>query len=216
MATIGNLTNLSDSLDNDYDEREFKRGEVYFIDLEDIGYGSKYIQTKTRPALIIQNDVGNNRSHTIIIALLTTAFKKPYPFQYYCAINGKYSTIMFEQIMTIDKFRILTKLGELSYKQMKEADQKLMNSLQLSRLSFENIEDFTILSSVAKKTNFGNDVYFEIAIHFTNSHDIMISISLDNLQKFNKTITKSTSFVKLKKLLDCCKGLHWMFNNNEI
>ena len=217
MSTIGNSTNISEALvEEEYDNREFKRGEIYFVNLEDMGYGSRYIQMKTRPALIIQNDVGNSHSQTMIIALLTTSDKKPYPFQYHFPLNGRISVIMFEQIMTVDKFRMLNRCGALNHEQMKDAEEKLMYSLQLNRMSLENIIDFDIMSVNSKTTNFGNVTYFEIVIHFLNNQDRIINISLDKLQEYNKVVTKSIKFIKLKKLLDCCKGLNWLVNNNEI
>lgn len=218
MATIGqsakNLAELAN--DNYYDDRIFKRGEIYYLDLEDIGYGSKYVQTKTRPALIIQNDVGNVHSGTLIVALLTTSFKKSYPFQYLFKLNDRESVIMFEQIMTVDKFRMLEKIGELTPKQIKESDEKLMYSLQLNRLSLDNILDFDVLGVVSEKTRTGELCYFKIEISFENYQKTLIHIDLKKIQEFNSSISKDIDFDELKKLLDCCKGLHWIAKNNMI
>lgn len=141
----------SSETNTEYDDREIKRGEIYFINLEDIGYVSKHILSKTRPALVIQNDVGNARGQTIIVALLTTTYKKPYPFQYHINLNNRESVILFEQIMSIDKARLMDKIGELTYQQMKEAEEKLMFSLQLNKFSLENIQDIEINSVITKK-----------------------------------------------------------------
>lgn len=218
MSTIGQTAkNLADlANDNYYDDRVFKRGEIYYLDLEDIGYGSKYVQTKTRPALIIQNDVGNIHSGTLIVALLTSSSKKPYPFQYPFKLNDRESVVMFEQIMTVDKFRILEKCGELTSQQMKESDEKLMYSLQLNRLSLENILDFDVLGVVSEKTRMGELCYYKIEIRFENNQKILIYIDLQKLQEFNANISKDTDFDDLKKLLDCCKGLHWLAKHNQL
>jgi len=46
MAKIGEVTSLGNLVNTDYDDREIKRGEVYYVDLEDIGYTTKHIQSK--------------------------------------------------------------------------------------------------------------------------------------------------------------------------
>lgn len=216
MSTLGEITNLSDAFDVEYDNRTIKRGEIYYVDLEDIGYGLRHIQTKTRPALIIQNDIGNLHSDNVIVALITSVRKKDYPFQCSFTLNGRNSVIMFEQIMTLDKFRIKERAGELTYQQMKEAEQKLMYSLQLNRLSFNNIVDFEVVSVIMKKTRTDESVYFEIAIYFEYENNTYVNISLEKLQQFNDAITEDTNFDTIKKLLDNCQGLHWIFTDNEV
>ena len=131
MAMIKNPVCLSDNYNNEH--RAFHRGEIYYINLEGVGTGTKFIQQKTRPALIIQNDLGNTNAFTVIIALMTSTYKRGYPFQYIFRFSdNRESVVMFDQIMTIDKTRILGKIGQLSPKQMKEAEQRLMYSLQLT------------------------------------------------------------------------------------
>ena len=90
-----------------------KRGEVYMAYLED-GMGSE--QGGNRPVLVIQNDVGNTHSPTTIVACLTTKNKTRIPTHVMvdnvlpCKGNGK-STILLEQIKTVDKHRLLSKVG---------------------------------------------------------------------------------------------------------
>ena len=220
MAKLADMTDLRDLYETEYDPREFKRGEVYYVDLEDIGYTSKHISNKTRPGLIIQNNKGNEMGHTLIVALLTTSDKKIYPFQYHVTLNNRKSIIMCEQIMTIDKYRVLEKLGELTPQQMREADKVLMYSLQLNKLSLENVSDISVVSVVTKKIKstskkYQEKIYFEINIFFTNNQIEPIKIELETLQKFNPSITKDTDFDELKTMLDCCKGLSFLVNNNE-
>ena len=216
MSAIGDVSNATLIQDTNYDDRDFKRGEIYYVDLDELGYVSTHVQGKMRPALIIQNDGGNLHGGTIIVALLTTVRKKDYPFQYRFMLNGRESVIMFEQIMTIDKYRLKEKTGELTYQQTNEAEQALMYSLQLNRLSLENIIDFEVLSVINKKTKSTEFTYFEIVVHFEKSVDKIVTISLEKLVQFNKKITKDIEFDELKKLLDNCKGLHWLAKNNEI
>jgi mRNA interferase MazF len=215
MARITDVTNLSEVLDTTYEDREFKRGEIYYVDLDDVGYATPYIQNKTRPALVIQNNIGNSQSQTLIIALLTTADKKPYPFQYAINLNGRESKIMMEQIMTIPKNRMLQKFGELTPKQIIEADQALMYSLALSRLSFCNIANIEIVSMISERTKTSESIYFLFNLFYNNISKQEIRISLEDLQKFDNTITKDTDFDELKHKTDCCRGLNWLINNCE-
>lgn len=212
---VKNVSDITDAFDSpDYDQRDFRRGEVYYIDLEDTGYGTRYLQTKTRPGLIIQNDVGNQKGATLIVALMTTKSKKPYPFQYKVDLNSRESTILFEQLFTIDKFRVLDKLGELTYQQMKEADQALMHSLALNRLGLENVVNIDVTSRVIEKTKIATTIYFTINIHFTYTEK-EVKISLDKLKIFDKTIDEEIDFDLLKSKLDCCRGLNWLVNNTN-
>lgn len=216
MSKIGESSKALSELSDVYDDRNFKRGEIYYLDLSDAVYASSYVTNKTRPALIIQNDIGNLHSPTTIVALLTTHIKKPYPFQYFFNLNGRDSAIMFEQIMTVDKFRILEKCGELNAKQIKEAEDNLMYSLALNRLSLENVSGISVNSVVSKLTRTGQYIYFEIEIHFENNVNKIIQITLDNLRLFDDTITENSTLDDLEKKLDCCRGLHWLAKYNDI
>ncbi len=109
---------------------ECKRGAIYLVNWNP-GRGSE--QTGKRPALVIQNDIGNRYSPTTIVAACSTAVVKTYPF-IVCVKAGESgldmdSAINLSQIMTVDKTRLEVKLGELPAKKMLEVDQALKNSL---------------------------------------------------------------------------------------
>lgn len=111
---------------------DIKRGEIYWIDWSD-GKGSE--QAGERPALIIQNDVGNKMSPTTIIASMTTAPNKEYPFlvKFNKEESGleKDGTVDLAAIMTIDKARLLDKCGQLNSRKMSEVDEAIKISLAL-------------------------------------------------------------------------------------
>jgi mRNA interferase MazF len=111
---------------------EVKRGEIYFADWNP-GRGSE--QSGLRPALIIQNDIGNKYSPTTIIALFTTAVEKSYPFLVRVTSREsglpKDSTVNLAAILTIDKTRLINKSGELSKLKMAEVDEAIKASLGL-------------------------------------------------------------------------------------
>ena len=109
---------------------EIKRGEIYWVDWSP-GKGSE--QRGLRPALIIQNDTGNKFSPTTIVAALTTAMEKPYPFLVKCAAaeSGlpKDGMINLAAIMTVDEARLDKKAGNLSQTKMAEVDAAIKASL---------------------------------------------------------------------------------------
>ena len=82
----------------------YHRGDIYYCDFTDIG-GS--VQSGLRPALIIQNDVGNKNSTTVIVSPITSIIKKPnLPTHVVIGANfglEEESMVMLEQIITIDK-----------------------------------------------------------------------------------------------------------------
>jgi len=109
-----------------------KRGDIFRIDWNP-GRGSE--QRGLRPALVIQNDIGNTYSTTTIVAALTTAVEKPYPFLVRVTAKEsqlpKDSTVNLAVILTIDKARLGDKCGELSEAKMAEVDKAIKASLGL-------------------------------------------------------------------------------------
>jgi len=115
-----------------------RRGDIYLVDWSP-GRGSE--QTGRRPALVIQNDIGNRYSPTTIVAACTTAAVKAYPFIVHVSAKesgmGKDSSVNLAQIMTVERNRLERKVGELSGERMLEVDRALENSLGIGRPSKE-------------------------------------------------------------------------------
>ena len=111
-----------------------RKGDIFFADLSPV-IGSE--QGGSRPVIIIQNDVGNRYSPTVIVAIATTRHnKKPIPTHYWlekCDSNNlpKDSMVMLEQIRTIDKRRLKEYCGRISQKDQEEIDKALKISLAL-------------------------------------------------------------------------------------
>ena len=109
-----------------------KRGEIYWVDW-DPARGSE--QKGLRPALVIQNDIGNEYSPTTIVAACSTAHEKAYPF--IIRINKKDSglpgdsSVNLSAIITIDKARLQSKAGRLPESKMTEVDRAIKISLGL-------------------------------------------------------------------------------------
>ena len=112
--------------------REVKRGEIYWVDWSP-GRGSE--QSGVRPALIIQNDAGNRHSPNTIVASLTTAPNKPYPFLVELTAQesglDKDAAVDLASIITVSKTRLGDKCGELSQAKMAEVDKAIKVSLAL-------------------------------------------------------------------------------------
>ncbi len=110
-----------------------KRGDVYFADLSPVK-GSE--QGGQRPVLIVQNNIGNKYSPTVIIAAITAKIAKaklPTHVEVEASKVGliKDSVILLEQVRTIDKTRLIQKLGQLDDDVTTLADQALIVSLGL-------------------------------------------------------------------------------------
>ncbi|MFQ7031034.1 MAG: type II toxin-antitoxin system PemK/MazF family toxin [Lachnospiraceae bacterium] len=108
-----------------------KRGELYYADLSPV-VGSE--QGGIRPVLVLQNDIGNKYSPTVIAAATTSRLTKAklpthieLPGDKYCL--PKDSVVLLEQIRTIDKTRLKEKIGELPEDVMKEVNNALLISL---------------------------------------------------------------------------------------
>jgi len=109
---------------------ECKRGDLWLVNWNP-GRGSE--QSGKRPALVIQNDIGNKYSPTTIVAACSSAKAKSYPF--IVGITAKESGLDREsyinlaQVMTIDKARLEIKLGQLSPAKMSAIEEAIKNSL---------------------------------------------------------------------------------------
>lgn len=111
---------------------EIKRGEIYWVDWSP-GRGSE--QSGLRPALVIQNDVGNKVSPTTIVAAITTALEKPYPFLVRITASEsrlpRDSMINLAAILTIDQTCLRQKCSDLRQTKMAEVDKAIKTSLAL-------------------------------------------------------------------------------------
>ena len=93
------------------------KGDVYYANLNPV-IGSE--QGGIRPVVILQNDIGNKYSPTTIVAPMTTKSKTYVPMHVRLkeSFLAKRSTLLLEQIRTIDKQRLLKKIGSLSENSM--------------------------------------------------------------------------------------------------
>ena len=99
-----------------------KRFDVYLVNL-DPTLGSE-IQ-KTQPCLIISPDEMNNHIATVIVAPMTTQ-GRDYPTRVNCLFEGKKGQVVLDQIRTVDKIRLVKKLGKISASTQKEVLTVLM------------------------------------------------------------------------------------------
>lgn len=111
-----------------------KRGDIFYADLSPV-IGSE--QGGTRPVLVVQNDVGNKFSPTVIIAAITSQINKaklPTHIEIKAHDVGllKDSVILLEQVRTIDKKRLREKIGRLDDEQLSAVDEALGISFGIS------------------------------------------------------------------------------------
>ena len=113
---------------------DFHRGEVYYADLDPV-YGHE--QGGTRPVLVLQNDVGNFYSPTLIVTAATRrTFKKPSQPTHVVLDDAEGlapSLFMLEVIRTIDKRRVQSYVGRLTGEQMRRVNAALLVSVGLDK-----------------------------------------------------------------------------------
>ena len=118
-----------------------KRGELYYADLSPV-VGSE--QGGVRPVLVVQNDVGNKYSPTVIAAAVTSKINKaklPTHIELPSSSYGlqRDSVILLEQIRTLDKRRLKERIGELNDVTMNQVDKAILISLGFTKLSYAEI-----------------------------------------------------------------------------
>lgn len=112
---------------------EIKRGQIYYADLSPV-VGSE--QGGMRPVLIIQNDIGNRYSPTVIAAIITSRKTKA-KLPTHCWLNEGEGGLLYEsmveleQVRTLDKKRLKELMGQLSNERMTDIDKCLKISFEL-------------------------------------------------------------------------------------
>ena len=113
------------------------RGEVYLVDFGQ-GFGSE--QGGIRPAVIVQNNIGNKYSPTTIVVPVTSRQTKAH-IPTHVRIKGacftKKSLALTEQVVTIDKRRIIRKMGNIRFKSLLKIGTALVIGLGLNNNTFK-------------------------------------------------------------------------------
>ncbi|WP_125768280.1 type II toxin-antitoxin system PemK/MazF family toxin [Lapidilactobacillus wuchangensis] len=115
-------------------EQTIKRGDIFFADLSPV-IGSE--QGGMRPVLIVQNDVGNHYSPTVVVAAITAKITKPKMPTHVGITHDndgieRDSVILLEQVRTIDKQRLKEKVSHLTDDKMAAVDRALAISVGLA------------------------------------------------------------------------------------
>ena len=114
-------------------DRVIRRGDLYYANLP-YGVGSE--QCGNRPVVVIQNNVGNKYSNTVIIAAITSKLERKHLNPTHCRLQAQHgltriSYVLLEQIQTIDKSRLEEYIGRLTDKFMRKVDRALRISVGL-------------------------------------------------------------------------------------
>ena len=102
-------------------QRAVRRFEVYLVSL-DPAQGSEI--KKTRPCLVVSPDEMNRHIRTVIVAPMTTKGRS-YPTRVQCTFQGKAGQVVLDQIRTVDKSRLVNRLGQLE----KAAREEVLTTL---------------------------------------------------------------------------------------
>ena len=105
-----------------------QRGEVWWVNFTPSIGGE--IQ-KIRPAIIISNDSSNKMINRVQVVPITSNASKCYPCEAYVEINGKINKAMADQLATVSKLRLKTKMGEISEKNMFDLERAIKIQLDL-------------------------------------------------------------------------------------
>lgn len=106
-----------------------KRGEVYWVELDpSVGKETQ----KTRPGLIVSNDIGNEVSDIVMIAPVTSKIDRLYPVEVKITLDGKQGKIMLNQCKAIDKSRLKARMGSVDSDTMKSVEEAIKIVFALS------------------------------------------------------------------------------------
>lgn len=113
----------------------YHRGDIYLVDLG-TNIGSE--QGGCRPVLLVQNDIGNHFGPTLIVAPVSSRYWKKSKQPTHTLIEGiqnlsSPSVVLTEQLLTIDKVRVMKYLGKVPEDQMQNVNKAVMVSLGLKQ-----------------------------------------------------------------------------------
>lgn len=166
MKSVNNFKDIEKIYEpEDSGYKKVKRGQIYYIE-KIVTVGSE--QTGGRPAIIVGNDIGNEKSSVVLVVYLTTAAKRWMPT--HVAVQCKEpSTALCEQVFTIDKSRIGDYIRTATESEMREIDKALSVSFNLV------LPEITI--------NENDDSLVKTAVERIKT----ISCLVDNIREMNQT-----------------------------
>jgi mRNA interferase MazF len=105
------------------------RGEVYWVKFDPtVGVETN----KTRPGLVVSNDIGNEMSHIVIVAPITKNIERINSYEVKVEIAGKCGKVMLNQCRAVDQSRLRKKLGDLDFHVMEHVDEAIKVAFGLS------------------------------------------------------------------------------------
>lgn len=124
------------------EEKEYHRGEIYYV----AKYATTGCEIATgRPAIIISNDRINNSLNTVEVVFLTSQVKPLTPEHILTRSSGRMSTVIGEQISTVDKNRIREFIGECTPDEMQKIELGLLHSLGLEKYADKRMSDEQVI-----------------------------------------------------------------------
>ena len=184
---------------------KFQRGDIFFTHF---GASTGSEQCGDRPAVILQNDVGNYHSPTLIVATMTSKAEKKVNQPTHCLLENAGlnmpSVVQAEQIFTIDKSRALKYLGHLTPEEMHRVDDAVRISLALNPMgSIQQIEPIRRSTALYAPPEVVDA--FIVATHtdreHIHNHIIYNSTALDSIRKFRDFLLSGLAVQRLSDLI---------------
>ena len=109
-------------------DKEIGRGDIYWVNLDPtIGTGTQ----KTRPALIVSNNVQNKASSRVVVLPITSNIENIFRFHAEIKVKGKKAKAMADQIRTVDKMRLTSLIGKCTNEEMTKVEEAMRIVLAL-------------------------------------------------------------------------------------
>lgn len=135
------------------------KGEIYYISKSALDDRDSFVITPGRPAIVVSAGNINSIQNTVSIVYLTSKPKQESPAHFVMRCKGVTSTVLCEEIVTIDKSRVGKYIDKLTDSEISKLDSCLRYALDISPIEYVEADDITELQTQLAEANARADTY---------------------------------------------------------
>lgn len=133
---------------------KFKRGQIWWYRSGGSNDGDTYNQGKSRPVILISNDLANTHSNCLLAIPVTTQIKKDMPTHTEFRMNGNNCTALAENLMSVNAYKLTEYIGSVDDELLEKLQNNLMVALGLNTVSFDSVSNYFEETDIQETENY--------------------------------------------------------------